>query len=165
VLGQNYYGSSIYATLQLLTTYGLKGDISVRKSVRTAGPMGTQNLEEQSFSMIKSCKQSNQECSQGIPYCSVLPSGFSQQVAKLLNASMMCTHSARRDIRSSGRAERHPAPLVHAILQSFNGLNSNTFRERDEGFKSLLGLLASNYGGLMFRTGSLRKVQVSNHAL
>ena len=168
-LGENYYGSNIYATLQMLSTYGLQGDISVKKNVMTASQIGGGGKPEmQWISLVKGCKQSEEGCFPAIPYCSVIPSDFAQLVDKLMNSSIACapSMSARRGLKTSLLTERHPPSFVYSdILQRLNGLISITGSNRAASSGNMHGSLTSKEGDSMFRAGSLREVQlfVSTH--
>jgi hypothetical protein len=157
-LGENYYGSNIYATLQLLSTYGLQGDISVKKNVMTTSQIGGGSKPEmQWISLIKGCKHSEEGCYPGISYCSVIPSDFSQLVVKLMNSSIMCAPSAQRRYKASGRTEAHPHSLSN-ILQRLDVPSSFPVRNRAASSEGVLGFLASNKGGYMVGAGSSREV-------
>jgi hypothetical protein len=156
--GENYYGSSIDATLQLLSTYGLQGDISVKKNVMISNGFGESQPEMQWISLVNGCNQEDEECL-GIPYCSVLPDDFSQVVEKLKNSSISCAPSARRRMRISGRKDELPLSAVHReIFQRLNGLNFIPVRAGAGSTENWPGPLASHEERALSLTGSLRKV-------
>ena len=157
MLGENYYGSNIYATLQLLSTYGLQGDISVKKNVMIASQLGGGSKPVmQWISLVKGCKHEDKGCLPGIPYCSVLPSDYSQLVEKLTNSSILCTPRARRGM---GRNDKHPLSAVYSVIhQSLNGLNLIPFRAEAGSAKKWPGPLASYEERALRLSRSLRKV-------
>ncbi len=158
ILGENYYGSNIYATLQLLSTYGLQGDISVKKNVMIASQLGGGSKPEmQWISLVKGCKHKDKGCLPGIPYCSVLPSDYSQLVEKLMNSSISCEPSARREMGISGRNDKHPLSAAHSEFQHVNGPNLIPFRELSSA-RNWPGPLASNEERALSSAGSLHKV-------
>lgn len=119
ILGENYYGSSILATLQLLTSYGLQGDISVKKSIMVASQIGGASKPAMDWvSLVKGCKQSDDGCLPAVPYCSLLPSDLALKVEKLMNSSITCAMT-RRGMGSAGMTARHPTSIAHQrdILQ------------------------------------------------
>ena len=160
MLGENYYGSKIYAALQLLSTYGLQGDISVKKNVMKASPKGGGSKPEmQWISLVKGCNHADEGCLPGIPYCSVLPSDLSQMVDKLMNSSILCTPSVRRGMENSGRNDKHPPSAVHSeIYQRLNGLNLIPVRVGAGSAKKWPGPLTSNVERTRRLSRSLQKV-------
>jgi hypothetical protein len=136
--GENYYGSSILATLQQMESYGLQGDISVKQKVMVPSKKGSGSKpKDQLISLVKGCNREDDEddgCFPAVPYCSVLPSEFSQVVEKLMNASIPCGSGARRSKKRAGPRGRHLAssgragapPTVHRdVLQRLAGYGSS----------------------------------------
>jgi hypothetical protein len=102
----NYVGSDIVASLMMLNSYGIQGDVSVRRRVPTQSVAGGQTAMK-SVSLLKDCTLDEPGCRPGVPFCSIgkpdSPVGLlgfrltaDELVARVLAASVGCESAARR---------------------------------------------------------------------
>jgi hypothetical protein len=114
--GDNYVGSDIVAALMMLNSYGIQGDISVRRRVPVKSVANDQTAMK-SASLLRDCALDEPGCRPGVPFCSVgnpdSPVGLlgfrltvDELVARVLAATAGCESAARR-ASSSGAGSDH----------------------------------------------------------